>query len=96
MTTGVVLARTGGTFRVHTAAGEIEAVLRGKLKHKDDDRVVGALALPKDGDFLAVTPEGTERKIAVREVPLGKRSQKGQKVVKRGGIASLRRADEVG
>jgi DNA gyrase subunit A len=63
---------------------------------KVDDRVVGALALPKDGDFLAVTPEGTERKIELREVPQGKRSQKGQKVVKRGGIASLRRADEVG
>ena len=57
---------------------------------KDDDRVVGALALPKDGDFLAVTPEGTERKISIREVPAGKRSQKGQKVVKRGGVASLR------
>jgi DNA gyrase subunit A len=57
---------------------------------KDDDRIVGALALPKDGDFLAVTPEGTERKISIREVPAGKRSQKGQKVVKRGGVASLR------
>ena len=40
MTTGVVLVRTGSTFRVHTAAGEVEAVLRGKLKHRDDDRVV--------------------------------------------------------
>jgi ribosome biogenesis GTPase len=37
---GVVLARTGGTFRVHSAAGEIEAVLRGRIKFADDDRVV--------------------------------------------------------
>ena len=57
---------------------------------KDDDRVVGALALAKDDLFVAVTPEGTERKIPLREVPPGKRSQKGQKVVKRGGIVSLR------
>jgi len=57
---------------------------------KDDDRVVGALALAKDDVFVAVTPEGTERKIPLREVPPGKRSQKGQKVVKRGGIVSLR------
>ena len=40
MTTGVVLARTGSTYRVHTDTGEVTAVLRGKLKHRDDDRVV--------------------------------------------------------
>jgi ribosome biogenesis GTPase len=40
MTTGVVLGRTGGTFRVYTDGGEITASLRGKLKFKDDDRVV--------------------------------------------------------
>ena len=40
MTTGVVLARIGSTYRVHTGAVEVTAVLRGKLKHRDDDRVV--------------------------------------------------------
>jgi ribosome biogenesis GTPase / thiamine phosphate phosphatase len=40
MTTGVVLARTGSTFRVHTEEGEVRAALRGRLKHRDDDRVV--------------------------------------------------------
>lgn len=40
MTTGVILARTGSTFRVQTEAGEVTAVLGGKLKHKDDGRVV--------------------------------------------------------
>jgi ribosome biogenesis GTPase / thiamine phosphate phosphatase len=40
VTTGVVLARTGSTYRVHTDTGEVTAVLRGKLKHRDDDRVV--------------------------------------------------------
>ena len=38
--TGVVLARTGSTYRVHAERGEITAVLRGRLKRKDDDRVV--------------------------------------------------------
>ena len=38
--TGVVLARTGSTYRVHAERGEMTAVLRGKLKRKDDDRVV--------------------------------------------------------
>jgi ribosome biogenesis GTPase len=40
MTTGVVLERTGNTFRVHTPEGECIAVLRGKLKRGDDDRLV--------------------------------------------------------
>lgn len=40
MTSGVVLARTGASYRVHTEQGEVTATLRGRLKHKDDDRVV--------------------------------------------------------
>src|SRR3977135_3273863 len=39
-TTGVVLVRTGSAYRVHTEGGEVVATLRGKLKHRDDDRVV--------------------------------------------------------
>lgn len=39
--TGVVLTRSGGgSYRVHTAAGEVRASLRGKVKRGDDDRVV--------------------------------------------------------
>jgi ribosome biogenesis GTPase len=53
VTTGVVLARTGSTYRVHTDTGEVTAVLRGKLKHRDDDRVVAGdvvdLELQSDG-----------------------------------------------
>ncbi|HYK10930.1 MAG TPA: ribosome small subunit-dependent GTPase A [Gemmatimonadales bacterium] len=40
MTSGVVLSRAGSTYRVHVEGREITAILRGKLKHKDDDRVV--------------------------------------------------------
>jgi DNA gyrase subunit A len=60
---------------------------------KGDDRVVGALALPKDASFLAITPEGGERRLSVADVPAGRRAGKGQKVVKRGGVAALRRAE---
>jgi DNA gyrase subunit A len=63
---------------------------------KKDDRVVGALALPSDASFLGVTPEGTERRFAVADMPAGKRAQKGQRVVKRGGLAALKRVEEVG
>jgi ribosome biogenesis GTPase len=40
MTTGVVLVREGGVYRVHTDNGEVTATLQGKLKYRDDDRVV--------------------------------------------------------
>lgn len=62
MTTGVVLARVGGTFRVHVAGAEVTATLRGRLKHRDDDRVVVGdvveLDLAADGQasITAITP----------------------------------------
>ncbi len=55
-----------------------------------DDRVIGALALPKGGAFVAVTPEGAERTITLGEVAAAKRAGKGQRVVKRGTVATLR------
>jgi len=51
--TGVVLARAGGGYRVHTAAGEITATLRGKLKHQDTDRVVPGDVVVLDGTTIA-------------------------------------------
>ena len=53
MTTGVVIARTGGTFRVHVDGRELPAVLRGKLKYANDDRVVVG-----DVVDLVLTPDG--------------------------------------
>lgn len=53
--TGVVLERTGSTYRVHVGegGGEVAAVLRGKLKLPDRDRVVAGdvveLELRSDG-----------------------------------------------
>ena len=53
MTTGVVLARTGATYQVHTDSGAVTAVLRGKLKHRDESPVVAgdvvSLELHSDG-----------------------------------------------
>jgi DNA gyrase subunit A len=58
-----------------------------------DDRLVGALALPEPATFLAITPEGGERKLGLADVPVGRRGGKGQRVVKRGGVAALRRIE---
>ena len=39
-TTGVVLVRSGAKYRVRTSDGEVTAVLRGRVRQADDDRVV--------------------------------------------------------
>ena len=64
------------------------------MKPGTDGRVVGALALGDKDDFVAVTPEGNERKFPVRDVVAGRRAGKGQKVVKRGGVAAIKRVEE--
>jgi DNA gyrase subunit A len=64
------------------------------MRPGSDDRLVGALALPEPSSFLAITPEGGERKLGLADVPVGRRGGKGQKVVKRGGVAALRRVEE--
>lgn len=61
MTSGVVLERTGATFRVYTPEGEVKAALRGRLKHRDDARVVAG-----DVVELEVHSDGTGAIAAVR------------------------------
>src|SRR5262249_7588399 len=71
------------------------------MRPATDDRLVGALALPEPSAFLAITPEGGERKIGLADVPGGRRGGggeegrggRGKKVVKRGGVAAIRRVE---
>jgi DNA gyrase subunit A len=77
-------------------AGPGRGVILMRIGAGEEDRVIGALALPPGASFVALTPEGGERRLAVADVPAGRRGGKGQRVVKRGGVAALRPADEVG
>jgi len=73
MTTGVVLTRTGGTYRVHTVDGEVTAVLRGKIKQADDDRVVAGdiveLALHREGPATVERVHTRRSVLAASAVP---------------------------
>jgi DNA gyrase subunit A len=94
--TVVVAASSGKMLRFPLAdVAELSGPGRGVtlMKPDADGRIVGALALPDKAKFVAVTPEGTERDIAMSEVPAGKRAGKGQKVVKRGGVSAIKRAE---
>ncbi len=54
---GLVLERSGSTYRVATQAGEITAVLRGKVKHQDRGRVVvGDNVLLDAGGIIGTEP----------------------------------------
>ncbi|TMA38304.1 MAG: DNA topoisomerase IV subunit A [Deltaproteobacteria bacterium] len=79
-----------GLDEVAELSGPGRGVILTRPGKDGEDRVVGALALPPDAEFVAVTPEGGERRLDVRDVPAGKRGGKGQKVVKRGGVAAVR------
>jgi ribosome biogenesis GTPase / thiamine phosphate phosphatase len=74
--TAVVLARVGATYRLFAGAGELTAVLSGKLKHQDDDRVVAGDVVefepPVDGPavILAVRPRHS---VLARRAPAGER-----------------------
>ncbi len=79
-----------GLDEVAELSGPGRGVILMRLGKEADDRVVGAVALPKDGTFVVVAPDGGERKLVPGDVPAGRRAQTGQKVVKRGGVAGLK------
>jgi DNA gyrase subunit A len=94
--TVVVAASSGKMLRFPVAdVAELSGPGRGVtlMKPDADGRVVGALALGDKETFLAITPEGTERRFDVTDVVAGRRAGKGQKVVKRGGVAAIKRVE---
>jgi ribosome biogenesis GTPase len=82
VTTGVVLARVGSTYRVHTDDGEVTAVLRGKLKHRDDDRVVAGDVVELElhsGGRATISTVRRRKSVLVRRAA-SERSPRGQPI----------------
>lgn len=72
----MVLAREGSSYRVNTAAGEVLATLRGKLKHRDDDRVVAGDQVELDragGGTASITAIRPRRTVLARRSTSGER-----------------------
>src|SRR5207253_2668178 len=70
--TVVVATRRGKMLRfpldeVAELSGPGRGVILMRPSKEGDDRIVGALALPKQAGFLALTPEGTERRFDVTD-----------------------------
>jgi ribosome biogenesis GTPase len=75
MVTGTVLERDGSTYRVLTAAGEVRAVLRGKMKRDTPKVVVGdRVHLDEEGEHGVLGIAGVEERssLLARRVPEGR------------------------
>ncbi|HXG44140.1 MAG TPA: ribosome small subunit-dependent GTPase A [Gemmatimonadales bacterium] len=73
--TGTVLAREGGQYRVATPAGEVPAVLRGRVKQGLPKVVAGdrvSLEAPETGPMYAITGVEPRRSLLARRVPGGR------------------------
>jgi ribosome biogenesis GTPase len=73
--TGTVLERDGSTYRVLTAAGEVRAVLRGKVKRDTPRVVVGdRVRLDVEGEHGVLGIAGVEERTSLlaRRVPEGR------------------------
>lgn len=53
------------------------------MRLEQDDRLVGAVTSEPGAGVTVINTGGKERKIPLREIPLGKRAGKGRRVVKR-------------
>ena len=65
------------------------------MRLDDDDRLVGAVTTIPGRGITVMTTEGQERVVPLKEIPLGQRAGKGQRVVKRTTLVSARGAAAV-
>ena len=92
----VVATERGKMLRMElSAVTELSGPGRGVIliRPDRDDASVGAVAVAPTGRLTIVTRDGTTRRLAVADVPSGRRAGKGQRVVKRGGIRAMLSAD---
>lgn len=60
------------------------------MRLDEDDRLVGAVTSEPGAGVTVTNRDGKERKISLRDIPLGKRAGKGRRVVKRSVLVGVR------
>jgi DNA gyrase subunit A len=60
------------------------------MRLDDDDRMVGAVTTIPGRGVTVINTEGNEKKITLKDIPLGQRTGKGQRVIKRMTLTSVR------
>ena len=59
-----------------------------------DDRLIGAVTTAPGAGVTVLSPDGNERQLRLKELPLGQRAGKGQRVVKRMTLVTIRGVGE--
>lgn len=76
VTAGMVLAREGSHFRVHTGAGEVTATLRGRIRRYDDRALPGdRVTLERSATGWAIAAVEPRRNVLARREP-GRRKER--------------------
>jgi DNA gyrase subunit A len=60
------------------------------MRLDDDDRMVGAVTTVPGRGVIVTNSDGNEREVGLKEIPLGQRAGKGQRVIKRMTLTSVR------
>jgi DNA gyrase/topoisomerase IV subunit A len=64
------------------------------LRLSEGDRLLGAIPTPPGQGVLVVKSDGTDREVPLKEIPLGQRAGKGQRVIKRTTLIAVRSVAE--
>ena len=75
---------------------ELSGVGRGVILMRldKDDRFIGAVTTPPGAGVTVSGPDGRHRQLRLKDIPLGQRAGKGQRVVKRMTLITVRGVDE--
>jgi len=60
------------------------------VRLEDDDRLVGAVTTTPGKGVVVTNSDGNDREVSLKEIPLGQRAGKGQRVIKRMTLVSVR------
>jgi DNA gyrase subunit A len=60
------------------------------LRLEDNDRLVGAVTTTPGKGVIVTNSDGNEREVSLKEIPLGQRAGKGQRVIKRMTLVNVR------
>lgn len=64
------------------------------LRLSEGDRLLGAIPTPPGQGVLVAKSDGTDREVPLKEIPLGQRAGKGQRVIKRTTLIAVRSVAE--
>jgi DNA gyrase/topoisomerase IV subunit A len=60
------------------------------MRLDEEDRLIGAVTTTPGRGVIVTNTDGNEKDVALKDIPLGQRAGKGQRVIKRMALTSIR------